>query len=223
MKKLLLGAAALAALTTPTMAGTLTYDHYSWTGIDIHITSPNNISGGAGPITLYNNGQIVASGVWCMDVDNYLVGSAAVGTLPFTVANADSGLPGVPTNLSAQQLGVISWLVDLGDHASSATEQGIFQVAIWSEEYGNAFSYDDSSLGISGNVTTDLSTALGDYNANGNASEKLTFLVPGYGATSQTLVFGSPIPEPSTWAMMLAGFGLIGALGWRKNRVRYVV
>lgn len=222
MKKFFL-AAAIGALTTPTMAGSLTYDHYSWTGIDIHITSPNNISGGAGPITLYNNGQIVASGVWCMDVDSFLVGSATVGTLPFTVANADSGLPGVPTNLSAQQLGVISWLVDLGDHASSATEQGIFQVAIWSEEYGNAFSYDDSSLGISGNVTTDLSTALADYTGQGNAPLALTFLVPGQGVSSQTLVFGSPIPEPSTWAMMLAGFGLIGLVGWRKRQARYAV
>lgn len=26
------------------------------------------------------------------------------------------------------------------------------------------------------------------------------------------------VPEPSTWAMLIAGFGLIGALGWHKKR-----
>ncbi len=29
---------------------------------------------------------------------------------------------------------------------------------------------------------------------------------------------GSPVPEPSTWAMMLAGFAGLGYAGWRKAR-----
>jgi hypothetical protein len=27
---------------------------------------------------------------------------------------------------------------------------------------------------------------------------------------------GSPVPEPSTWVMLIAGFGLMAGLGWRK-------
>lgn len=223
MKKLFL-AAAIVALTTPTMAGSLTYDSYSFSGIDdIRITSPNKIEGGAGPITLYEGGKVVVADAWCLDVDNFLAGSGTVGTLPFTLANADSGLPGVPTDLSATQLGVISWLVDLGDKATDSTLQGAFQVAIWTEEYGDAFTYQALGKAFDGDVSGDLSTALADYTGQGNAPLKLTFLVPGVGVSSQTLVFGSAIPEPSTWAMMLAGFGLIGALGWRKRQARYAV
>lgn len=217
MKKLLLGA-ALCALGSPVYAGSLTYDSYSFTGIgSIHITSPNDITGGAGPITLYENGQVVVQDAWCLDVNNFLAGSATVGTLPFTLTNADSGLPGVPTNLSAAQLGIISWLVDLGDHTSDPTLQGAFQVAIWSEEYGNAFTYDPISGAFTNDVLADITAATTDFNTQGDAPLSLTFLVPGPGVSSQTLVFGSAIPEPSTWAMLISGFTLMGWFGWRKR------
>ena len=29
----------------------------------------------------------------------------------------------------------------------------------------------------------------------------------------------APVPEPATWAMLLAGVGLVGALGRRRQRV----
>ena len=150
---------------------------------------------------------------WCLDVDAFLAGSGTVGLLPFTLTNADSGLPGVPTNLSATQLGVIGWLVDIGDHTSDATLQGAIQVAIWSEEYGNAFTYDPISGAFTTDVANDLSTAQADYTGHGLAPLSLTLLVPGAGVSSQTLVFGSAIPETSTWAMMGAGFALMGLFG----------
>jgi hypothetical protein len=31
-------------------------------------------------------------------------------------------------------------------------------------------------------------------------------------------VVGSAVPEPSTWAMLVAGFGLMGLVGYRKTR-----
>ena len=68
MKKLLL-AAALCALAAPATAGTLTYDSYSSTGIgSITITSPHGITGGAGPITLYDKGKVVVTmlGAWTL-------------------------------------------------------------------------------------------------------------------------------------------------------------
>jgi hypothetical protein len=33
-----------------------------------------------------------------------------------------------------------------------------------------------------------------------------------------TLEIGTAVPEPSTWAMMALGFGLLGLVGYRKTR-----
>ena len=38
-------------------------------------------------------------------------------------------------------------------------------------------------------------------------------------ANSNTIGFETTIPEPSTWAMMLAGFAGLGFLGYRKARM----
>jgi hypothetical protein len=35
--------------------------------------------------------------------------------------------------------------------------------------------------------------------------------------------FGSSVPEPRTWGLILSGFGLVAALGWRKKTARYAV
>jgi hypothetical protein len=36
-------------------------------------------------------------------------------------------------------------------------------------------------------------------------------------------VVGSAVPEPSTWAILVAGFGLMGLVGYRKQRQRFGV
>ena len=219
MKKYLLAAALAGAFSIPAAAGTLTYDSLSWSGVDVHITSPNNISGGAGPITLYDKGSVVASNLWCMDVNNYLLGNATVGVIPGTLANLDSGLPGVPTDLTAKQLLALGWLVSQGDGQTNDTLKGAYQVAIWSEEYGSAFSYD--SLGSV--FATDVANALSFANAQAgggiNSGLKLSFYVPGGDAVSQTLIGGTTgaVPEPSTWAMGIIGFAVLGAMGYKRR------
>ena len=224
MKKLLL-AAAIGALAVPATAGTLTYDSYSWTGIgSITITSPNGITGGAGPITLYDKGKVVVADAWCLDVQAFLAQGSqiAVGTAVFNAANADVS-PGVPSNLSASQVGVISWLVDIGDHTTDATLQGAIQVAIWTTEYSN-FAYNPLGATFTADVANDIITATADYTSHGGDAPGIyTLLVPAPGAVSQTLVFGSAIPEPSTWAMMGAGFALLGLVGWKKRSARLAI
>jgi hypothetical protein len=49
---------------------------------------------------------------------------------------------------------------------------------------------------------TDFPTSLGGVSANFTVSSAVS----------------AAVPEPSTWAMMLAGFGLLGLLGYRKTR-----
>ena len=194
------------------LAGSLTYDRYSFTGIgSITITAPNGITGGAGPITLYDKGKVVVADAWCLDVQAFLAQGSqiTVGTAVFNAANADVS-PGVPSNLSASQVGVISWLVDIGDHTTDATLQGAIQVAIWTTEYSN-FAYNPLGATFTADVANDIIAATADYTSHGGDAPGIyTLLVPAPGAVSQTLVFGSAIPEPSTWAMMLGGFALAG-------------
>ena len=221
MRKYLLSAALAGAFCSgPALAANITYDSYTFSGVNIHIQNPTDLTGGAGPITLYENGVAVVTNAWCMDLQSYLAGSGTVGVLPFTLANDDSGLPGVPAFLSALQLKTIGWLVDLGDQATDPTIQAAFQVAIWSEEYGGFFSYESLGSTFANYVTNDLLAA---QFSNGNAPLNLNFLVPGDGIESQTLVFGTPgttaaAPEPSTWAMGLTGFAVLAGLGWKRSR-----
>ena len=219
MKKYLLSAALAGAFCSPSVAGSLTYDSYTWQGVNINITSPNAINGGAGPITLYDKGSVVASNLWCMDVNNYLLGGATVGVIPGTLANLDSGLPGVPTDLTAKQLLALGWLVKQGDQQTEDFLKGVAQVAIWSEEYGSAFQYDSLGANFALDVQADLDFANDEANAGNSSNLALSFFVPGEGVSSQTLIGGTATsaPEPSTWAMGIIGFAVLGAVGWRRN------
>ena len=57
----------------------------------------------------------------------------------------------------------------------------------------------------------------------GMAEELTLTLQPGATVFVQGVSMTAGVPEPSTWAMLLAGFGLIGAFGWRKRAARFAV
>ena len=163
----------------------------------------------------------MVTNAWCLDVNNYLGNSGSPGVFSGTLANFDSGLPGVPTTLSSTQVGIISWLVRLGDAVSDPTLQGAFQVAIWTEEYGASFHYDSLGAGFASDVIGDLTTASSDFGLHGTSGFNLSLHVPGPGVDSQTLVFGAPgAPEPATWVMFGIGFAALGAFYRRRSTGR---
>ena len=60
------------------------------------------------------------------------------------------------------------------------------------------------------------SSALAAFEGGGLAAIHLQGLAGGY---SETLVTGvSPVPEPQTYALMLAGLGIVGFMGRRRNK-----
>jgi hypothetical protein len=220
MKRLLLAGTILAASSTA-HAANLDYDNYRWYGLPIQIDSPTSIYGGAGQIQLYENGSLVAN-AWCMDVANYLTGSGHGGVMPFTLTTVASGLEGVPTTLSQTQLDTIANLVVNGDTTirggATATDSAAYQVAIWTVEYGAGFSYDSLGAAFASQVASYIGTASVDALPPGFS---LSFLEPLNPSVSQTLVFDTPggaVPEASTWAMMLAGFGGLGFAAFRRAR-----
>jgi hypothetical protein len=77
------------------------------------------------------------------------------------------------------------------------------------------FSFSSNSPDVSFSV-------LGPY---GMAEELQLTLQPGafVGVQSISMNATSVVPEPGTWAMLIAGFGLIGALGLRKRTPRFAV
>jgi hypothetical protein len=104
-------------------------------------------------------------------------------------------------------------------------------------------SFDYSSTHFSFDITSaDLGFLLGGLNADGSFNSRGSFLVGGsliyplfrtmpgaflvnialdeedIRATSQCTLVGGPVPEPSTWAMMLVGFAGLGYAGDRKAR-----
>ena len=70
---------------------------------------------------------------------------------------------------------------------------------------------------FSANSPNVLYSVLGPY---GMAESLQLTLQPGafIGVQSISMDATNAVPEPSTWAMFIAGFGLLGALGWRKSR-----
>jgi hypothetical protein len=213
----ILAAVALLAIATAAHAANLDYNRYNWYGVGIHITGPDDVSGGAGQIRLYNNGVLVAD-AWCMDVFNGLAGGGDDSVLPYALGNIPS-LLGVPSALAQTQLDTIANLVVSGDAAvkggASATTSAEYQVAIWSVEYGAGFAYD--SLG--GTFASDVSSLIGAASGAAPSGYTLSFLEPVIPEMSQTLVFVTPsAPEASTWAMMLAGFGGLCLSAFRRSR-----
>jgi hypothetical protein len=58
---------------------------------------------------------------------------------------------------------------------------------------------------------------------NGAQAFDTSWTNAGFVDTNVVITPTGGIPEPSTWAMMVAGFALIGALGWRKRTARYAI
>jgi hypothetical protein len=52
----------------------------------------------------------------------------------------------------------------------------------------------------------------------GNEFGKWSFAVNGASAPTGMLAFANPVPEPETYAMLLAGLGLMGAIARRRNK-----
>ncbi len=208
------GAVLLAALAAvPACAGTLSYSGYSVTNsqtVTINDTALGivNETGGSGQIVLQNT-ALGSLDAWCVDIATFLQGSGTylLGSPPPPTAPA----------LSLAQISQIGGLIKFGNanistgfDYSSAT-----QLAIWTIEYaGTGFSVTGGPSSLAATLVADAQngtipgfsqwTALSSLNSQGVA-------------TDQGL--GSSVPEPSAWAMMLLGFGGLGALVRRRGRI----
>jgi PEP-CTERM motif len=223
MKNLLLAGTILAAVGATAAKADFLATSYSVYGAAVQLDAPDAINALAGRVTF--SGPQGSVEVWCMDVNdilfvpyNFQISAASPINLP---------KPGIPNTITLGQLLTIDNLVFSGNDAidnlgASAGVSAEYQVAIWQTEYGNAFSY-TASAGFKNAVD-----ALIDANDNGSplfnpATVHFSWYSDAVEAPNQTMInqVGSEpfsTPEPSTWAMGIMGFGVLGALAFKRRR-----
>lgn len=95
----------------------------------------------------------------------------------------------------------------------------------WNVSVGGVQDFSTGNLGIGNHGFSGWQTSFFNFVASG-PSETLSFLSTGTGGAAEppfslldSVSVSATVPEPSTWAMMVIGFGLLGYAGFRRRRV----
>jgi hypothetical protein len=196
-------AACFTLFSSQALADTVQMSNWTNGYADVSVnnsTDGHSYSGAAGGFSGLLNGNPFQT--YCVDLYqsfswNTVYTDYSVTALPSTVAH-DLG------RLFTSHLG------DVVDGNSSAA----FQLAAWEIMYetGGSYNLSGGNFTENGNATVH-SIAQGYLNTLGTADvytvQKLE------SPSSQDFVLTTPVPEPSTYAMLVAGLGL---LGWMKRR-----
>ena len=225
-------AIALLAAQPAVAASTLTFTGFEYGSASVGINTDPIASAAVSSdqagayLTKIDSGPTFES--FCIDVWQYLsfnhTPAYVIGT-DYTYKSPAQMVNYVPHAgsplMTSTVLGNLSRLYDeattLGYH--TATGSAALQLGVWEIAFEGTNAYDLTTGNFksapSSTVTTQTTTWL-----NGLAGYSATkYLVNGYvSATNQDVIFFTPVPEPGTYAMMLAGLGLMGFVARRRSR-----
>lgn len=178
-------------------------------GVDLD--TPRNGNFSAGEFTGLWNGNSFSA--MCVDVNHDL----SFGT---TYTNYTAMTPAA-YGFTATQVGLFNRLYT--DYYATSHTNGVnaaaFQIAVWEITYdGNGalnHGADTFTLGAGGNATAKSTAASWLSSLTPLASSAWTFTVldsrvTGGQSATQDLLVAIPVPEPETYALLLAGLGLLG-------------
>jgi len=225
MRKILLGAAAaVGALVASSSASAATVfiaaDHLATTNYIVTLGgtvngNPFNLQVFESPDVLtasFDGGPLEQVLVFCVDIFHLFDSTTPPITYETGPVDTDSSgaLSGNGNPLSHVISGELGYLAGLANASSTAADLAAIQGAIWLTEY--------SGLTISGgSPLTAQYQALGAQwaadHAGYNSYANGIYDVDGH---HQGFVLGG-VPEPSTWALMIGGFGLAGAMLRRRR------
>jgi hypothetical protein len=224
MRKLFLTTALAIGLITPAAASDLVVSGYSLSAWPTgnYAGTVNGYNYYAGPILLdiANTANDILA--YCADLNHFLQGGTKYnyGTL------TENGL-GVAITL--QTSNIIGQIAQIGFNALGSNDLNMAsaaQLAIWALEYNT------TATGFkNGTIQTDYWSLINNTVYDGSGNWAKTIVAEGNwptdGSLSQQMVLGlmppqanaPPVPEPSTWAMMIVGFLGVGFLTYRRKTV----
>jgi hypothetical protein len=216
-------AVAVAGLfaAQPALADTLTYNG-SWNGLGYGSATITSLSPAltegvpAGAIAMTNTtpNPDVSFQAWCVDIFHTLASSSS-----YTLQNA--------TSFYASDPGKATALSELASHSLSSvtntTNSAAFQLAVWeivNETSGHGYSLTGGNFRASSEsaVINAANSMLG--NLSGPITLTANVWAQNTPGSTQDLVVFAPVPEPETYAMMLAGLGLMGFVARRRKQVQ---
>ncbi|TLD43977.1 MAG: hypothetical protein FAZ92_03750 [Accumulibacter sp.] len=133
----------------------------------------------------------------------------------YSIQNAQSG-PTAWANPAAMNHLMSYWQ---NNQPSDATSSAVFQAAVWEVVYekpSNGYNFASGDFTASGDAG--VNSALGLWSWSTVLSTSITRTVDRlYHPTSQNFLVTTPVPEPESYAMMLAGLSLVGAIARRRR------
>lgn len=149
---------------------------------------------------------------YCVDVYQYLP-SFGSSNGSYVVGNAAS--------FFGDKLGAVSRLFSgFAGSVDTARESAAFQLALWEIKYETGSVYDLSSGSASFTTAADVGTLAASYLtglAGITSNVQLHVLTS---AGHQDVVYATPVPEPSTYALMIAGLIGVGTVARRRQTRR---
>ena len=104
--------------------------------------------------------------------------------------------------------------------ASNANGAAAFQLALWelNNDNTNLLTGDLRFKNLSNAIVAEANTMLGVATGNGAIRNLYSYTsLVSVNPASQTLLSVSPVPEAQTWAMLVAGLGLLGFMARRRK------